>query len=91
LISKIRIVLAEVRSCIDRYYKAGYPTNDPVGEVNKLIDRGEKRSAVELLFGYTADASCPLSTATYDSFKELSQRFHLKPGYLESVTPLVKQ
>jgi hypothetical protein len=91
LISKIRKVLAEVRSCIDRYYKAGYPTNDPVGEVNKLIDRGEKRSAVELLFGYTADASCPLSPATYDSFKELSQMFYLKPGYLESVTPLVKQ
>ena|SRR5215475_2438311 len=89
VISKMRRVLSEVGACIDRYYKAGYPTNDPVGEVNKLIERGEHRSAAELLFGYTADAKCPLSPATYNLFRELSQTFDLKPGYLEAVTPLV--
>jgi len=91
VISQMKKILEGVGPCIDRYYKAGYPTNDPVGRVNELIDKREHRSAAELVFGYTADARCPLSPATYQSFKELSETFDLKPGYLQSLTPLVRQ
>jgi hypothetical protein len=90
-LAKLKNVLADVGSCIDAFYKAAYPTNDPVGEVNKLIDRGEHRSALELLLGYTSDASCAISPATYNSFKELSEIFDLKPGYLKGISNLVKQ
>ena len=72
-------------------YKTVYTTNDPVGKVGELIDRHEHRSAAELLFGYTEDARCPLSPATYQLFKELSETFDLKPGYLEGIKPLVNQ
>ena len=91
VIAKMRKVLADIGPCITSYYQAGYPTNDPVGEVNKMIDRGEHRSAVENMLGYAADAKCPLSPETYETFKELSDTFDLKPGYLERVMPLVKQ
>jgi hypothetical protein len=89
VISKIRKTLSEVGPCIDSFYKAAYPTNDPSGEVNKLVDRGEHRSSVELLLGYTADAGCALSPATYDTIGELSDTFDLKPSYVESVKRLV--
>jgi len=90
VISKIRRVLAETEPCITKYYQAAYATNDPAKYVSGLIDKGEHRSAVELILGYTYSASCPISPATFDSFKELSDSFDLKPDYLESVVPLVR-
>ena len=90
IISKIRSVLAETEPCITSYYKSAYSANDPVKYVNGLIDKGEHRSAVELILGYTYSASCSISSATYDSLKELSDSFDLKPDYLESVVPLVR-
>jgi hypothetical protein len=91
VVSKIRKVLSEVGPCINGFYKAANPANDPVGYMNELADRGEQRSAVESILGYTSDAACPLSPATYDTLGELSETFDLKPGYLESVTPLIRR
>jgi len=91
VVAKIRRALADIGPCITAYYQAGYPTNDPVGYVNKLIDNGEHRSAVENMLGYASDAKCPISADTYESFKELSDTFDLKPGYLERIAPLVKR
>ena len=91
VVAKIRKVLAEIEPCITPYYKQAYSTNDPVGEVNKWIDRGQHRSAVEYVMGYAYSASCPISQATYQTMKELSDTFDLKPGYLERVEPLVKK
>lgn len=89
MIAKIRKVLFEVGPCINGYYKSANTTNDPVVYMNELVDRGEHRSAVELILGYTSDAACPISPATYDTLRELSENFDLKPGYLERVKPLV--
>lgn len=91
VVNRIRGVLSEVGPCINAYYKAGHPHNDPAGDMNKLIDKGEHRSTVELLLGYTSDAACPLSPATYESLRELSENFDLKPGYLERVKRLVRR
>ena len=89
VISKIRSVLAEIEPCITNYYANS--ADGPVKYMNGLIDKGEHRSTVELILGYTYSASCPISPATYNSLKELSDTFDLKPGYLESVVPLVRQ
>ena len=91
VIAKLRKALSDVAQCINKFYQAAYAGNDPAGEVSKLIDKGEHRSALENLLGYTQDASCPISPETYQSLKELSETFDLKPGYLERVKPLVKQ
>jgi hypothetical protein len=90
VISKIRSVLAETEPCITNYYKSANTANDPVKYMSELIDKGEHRSTVELILGYTDSASCPISPATYDSLKELSDTFDLKPHYLERVVPLVR-
>jgi len=90
-IAKLRKALSEVAPCINKFYQAAYAGNDPAGEVSKLIEKGEHRSALENLLGYTHDASCPITPETYQSLKELSETFDLKPGYLERVKPLVNQ
>ena len=91
VIAKIRKALADIEPCITKYYQAAYAKNDPAGEVRKMIDREEHRSAVENILGYAYSASCPITPETYQTFKELSETFDLKPGYLERVKPLVKQ
>ena len=91
VISKMKKVLSEVGPCINKYYQAAYPSNDPAAEVDRLINNGEHRSALELLLGYTSDAKCPISPATYQNLKELSEAFDLKPEYLESVRPFVQR
>lgn len=91
VISKIRKVLSEVGPCVDDFYRAANPSNGPAGDMGELVNRGEHRSAVELILAYTSDAACPISPATYDSLKELSETFDLKPRYLESVTPLIRR
>jgi len=90
-IAKLSKALSEVAPCINKFYQAAYAGNDPAGEVSKLIEKGEHRSALENLLGYTHDASCAITPETYQSLKELSETFDLKPGYLERVKPLVKQ
>ena len=90
VISKMKKALSDVEPCITNYYKSANPDNDTIGYINKLINNGEHRSAVENIVGYTYSAGCPISPATYDIFKELSETFDLKPYYLQSVTPLVK-
>ncbi|HKP37441.1 MAG TPA: hypothetical protein VJT71_11340 [Pyrinomonadaceae bacterium] len=90
VVAKIRKVLAEIEPCISPYYEQANSKNDPAREVKKWIDRGQHRSAVELIMGYAYSASCPISPATYQTLKELSETFDLKPGYLERVEPLVK-
>lgn len=93
VIAKIRKALSEVAPCISSFYgrfNAANETDGPVARMNELIHRGEHRSTVELLCGYISDASCSISPATYQSLKELSETFDLKPAYLESVSPLVK-
>lgn len=91
VIAKIRKVLSEVGPCVNNFYRAANPTNAPAGYMDELINRGEHRSAVELLLGYTSDAGCPISPATYDTLEELSEVFDLKPGYLERVKPLIRR
>lgn len=91
VIARIRKVLSEVGPCVNNFYKAANPANDPAGDMNELINKGEHRSAVELLLAYTSDAACPISPATYDSLKELSETFDLKPRYLERVKPLIRR
>lgn len=93
VIAKIRQVLSEIGPCIHKYYNDANDTNTdgPVAYMNELIDKGEHRSTVELLLGYTSSASCAISPGTYESLKELSETFDLKPGYLESVKPLIKR
>jgi hypothetical protein len=90
IISKIKKALAETGSCINDYYKSANSANDPVADVNKMINNGEHRSAIENILGYTYSAKCSISPATYNSLKELSKTFDLKPEYLERVTPLIK-
>ena len=90
VISKIRSVLAETEPCITKFYESAGSANDPVKYMNVLIDKGQHRSAVELILDYTDSASCAISPATYDSLKELSDTFDLKPHYLERVVPLVR-
>ncbi len=91
VIAKIRKALADIEPCITKYYQAAYAKNDPAGEVRKMIDSEQHRSAVENIMGYAYSASCPITPETYQTFKELSETFDLKPGYLERVAPLVKQ
>jgi hypothetical protein len=91
IISKIKKALSDIEPCITSYYKAANSYNDPAGDVNKLINNGEHRSAVENILSYAYSAGCPISPATYDNFKELSVTFDLKPQYLERVTPFTKQ
>lgn len=91
VIAGIRQLVSELGPCINAYYKAGSPSDTPVSRMNEAIDRGEHRSAVELLLGYTLSSACPLSPQTYGAMKEVSERFDLKPGYLAGVTPLVRR
>ena len=91
VISKMKKALSDVEPCITSYYKSAYAGNDPAGDVNKMINNGEHRSAVENILGYAYSAGCPISPVTYTTFKELSDTFDLKPQYLERVAPLVKQ
>lgn len=91
VIAKIRNVLSDVGPCVNDFYKAANSANDPVGYMNELVNRGEHRSTVELILGYTSDAACPISPGTYDSLKELSETFELKTGYLERVTHLIRR
>jgi len=90
VVSKMKKALSDVEPCITSYYKAAYSSNDPAGDVNKMINNGEHRSAVEDILGYAYSAGCPISPITYDTYKELSDTFDLKPHYLERVTSLVK-
>ena len=90
-VAKIKKILAENGKCIDDFYKSFSKNNDSVEYTSKLIDRGEHRSAVELILDYTRDASCPISPETYNTLKELSDTFDLKPEHLEGVRSLVKQ
>jgi hypothetical protein len=85
IISKIRNVLADVGPCVQRFYGPG---NGPVDYMNERLNKGEHRSAVELIMAYASDAACPITPETYDALKELSETFDLKPGYLERVTRL---
>lgn len=87
----LKTALSDVGACINSYYKAANPTNDPTALLATLIDRGEHRSALEMMMGYTRDAHCPLSAATHDAFAKLSASFDLKPGYLDELNPLVKR
>ena len=91
VISKMKKALSDIEPCITSYYKAAYSGNDPAGDVNKMITNGEHQSAVENILGYAYSAGCPISPATYDNFKELSETFDLKSQYLERVTALVKK
>ena len=91
VISKMKKALSDIEPCITSYYKAAYSGNDPAGYVNKLINNGEHRSAVENILGYAEGAGCPISPATYDNFKELSDTFDLKPMYLERVASFIKR
>lgn len=91
IISKLKKTLSEVEPCITSFYKSANPNNDPAGDVNKMIDNGEHRSAVENMLGYIADAKCPISPTTFGALKELSETFDLKPQYLERVVHLLKR
>lgn len=91
VISKMKKALSDIEPCITSYYKSANPNNDVAGYVNKLINNGEHRSAVENILGYAEGAGCPISPATYDNFRELSDTFDLKPHYLERVAPLIKK
>jgi hypothetical protein len=91
VIAKIRNVLSEVAPCVKNFYRDANSADDPVDYMNELVNRGEHRSTVELILGYTSDAACPISPETYDSLKELSETFELKTRYLEGVTPLIRR
>jgi hypothetical protein len=91
VIPKINKVLADNGQCVNAYYKAANPNNDPVAYIKELINKGEHRSAVENILGYIYSASCPVTPATYDLLKELSDTFDLEPIYLERITSRIKQ
>jgi hypothetical protein len=87
VIGKIKKVLSDLGPCITHYYSS----NDPVGYIDRAINNGEHRSAVELILDYAYSASCPIAPETYATLKELSETFDLKPGHLKRVEPLVKR
>ena len=90
VIAKIRKALSDLEPCILNYYHSSNSYENTVGYVNKVINNGEHRSAVELILGYAYSARCEISPATFNSLQELSETFDLKPEYLERVRPLVK-
>jgi hypothetical protein len=90
VIAKMKKALSDIEPCITKYYKSANPNNDVAGDVNKMINNGEHRSAVENILGYAYSARCSISPVTYENFKELSDTFDLKPQYLERVAALSK-
>jgi hypothetical protein len=84
-VGKIRRALAELGPCIDAYYRPNNPGDGPVASIRQLIDRGEYRSAVELLLSYAGDAACRPSQDTYAALVSLSETFDLKPEFLQRV------
>jgi hypothetical protein len=88
-VQMIREALSDLGPCIDRFYQAANPNNNPSGEINRMIANGEHRSAVEWILGQGRDAKCPIKPATFEKLTRLSAIFDLKPGYLEGVKDLV--